>query len=415
MFDYDKWQEIFQSLKRHKLRTILTALAVWWGIFMLVILLGAGNGLQNSFEKGFGDDALNSIWIWPQRTTVSYKGLKPGRNIVFHNDDYDLLRNEMSDLEYVTGRYYLSGSYLTEWEGKSLQINIRSVHPDHQYLEGTIMTDGRYFNETDIKENRKVCLIGKLSKEELMGKDMGSVVGQYLNIHGTTFKIIGEFIDKGADHEMRRIYIPITTAQKIYAGDDIIHNLMVTVGDADKKETMAIADRIRQKIATKHKFDVKDQQAVYIRANIEEYERFQAVFLGIKIFIWFVGIGSIMAGVVGVSNIMLIIVKDRTKEIGIRKALGATPRSIVNMVLQEAIFLTSVAGYIGLLSGFGIIYSLNYYMETNNIEGDYFYNPEVDFVSVLIALIFLVVCGTLSGLIPAMQAARVNPIVAMKS
>lgn len=413
MFDYDKWQEIFQSLKRHKMRTILTALAVWWGIFMLVILLGAGNGLQNSFEHGFRDDALNSIWIWPERTTIPYKGLKPGRSIIFHNDDYDLLKN-MEGIEHATGRFYVSSSYLTEWQGKALSINMRSVHPGHQYLENTIMIDGRYLNNTDLEENRKVCLIGKLSKEDLMGQNTGSVIGEYVTIHGTKFKIVGEFIDDGSDFEMRRIYLPITTAQKIFATDDIIHNLMVTVGDATKEETMKIAESIRQKLAIKHKFSPNDQQAIYIRANIEEYERFQMVFLGINIFIWFVGIGSILAGVVGVSNIMLIIVKDRTREIGIRKALGATPRSIVSMVLQEAIFLTSISGYLGLLSGFGIIYGLNTFMKENDIEGQYFYNPEVDFSSVLIALIFLVVCGTLAGLIPAMKAANVNPIVAIK-
>lgn len=415
MFDYDKWQEIFQSLKRHKMRTFLTALAVWWGIFMLVILLGAGNGLQNSFEHGFGDDALNSIWIWPERTTIPYNGLKPGRYIRFHNDDYEMLKNEIEGIEHVTGRYYVSSRNMTEWEGKTLQINIRSVHPGHQFLENTIMTHGRHINDQDIKENRKVCLIGKLSREELMGQDKKDVVGEYLTIKGTKFKIVGEFIDESSDHEMRRIYLPITTAQKIYGKDDIIHQLMVTVGDATKAQTLAIAQTIREKIALKHKFDVKDEQAVYIRSRIEDYERFQSVFLAIKFFIWFVGVGSILAGVVGVSNIMLIIVKDRTREIGIRKALGATPRSIISMILQEAIFLTSISGYLGLLSGFGIIYGLNAFMVENDIEGQYFYNPEVDFVSVLTALIFLVVCGTLAGLIPAMKAANVNPIVAMKS
>lgn len=412
MFDYDKWQEIFDSIKRHKLRTALTALAVWWGIFMLVILLGAGNGMQNSFEKGFGDDALNSIWLSPERTTKSYKGLKPGRRIRFRNDDYDLLKDKIEGVEYTTGRFYVSSSYLTEWRGTALQINIRSVHPDHQYLENTIMTNGRYLNDTDIEENRKVCLIGKLSREELMG-DVDPV-GEYLNIHGIKFKVVGEFIDEGHENEMRRIYLPMTTSQKAFARTDEVHTLMVTVGDATKEQTLSIAENIRTEFANKHQYASDDKQAIYIRANIEEYERFQTIFNGIKFFIWFVGIGSIIAGVVGVSNIMLIIVKDRTREIGVRKALGATPWSIISMILQEAIFLTGISGYLGLLSGFGVVYALKTFMEKNNIETEFFYNPEVDFGSVVAALIFLVICGTLAGLIPAIQAARVNPIEAMK-
>jgi putative ABC transport system permease protein len=415
MFDYDKWQEIFQSLKRHKVRTMLTALAVWWGIFMLVILLGAGNGLQNSFNKNFADDALNSIWIFTYRTTLPYKGLKPGRWIRFHNDDYEMLENEVEGVEHITGRYYVSNRNLTEYKGKALQINIRSVHAGHQFLENTIMTKGRHINDRDVAENRKVCIVGEIAREELMGKSDKSVIGEYLTIKGTKFKIVGEFTDEGSDREKRHIYLPITTAQGIFGKDDMINQLMLTVGDATKEETLAMVETIRAKIATKHKFDIKDDQAIYVRARIEEYEQFQTIFKAMQVFIWFVGVGSILAGVVAVSNIMLITVKDRTKEIGIRKALGATPRSIVTMVMQEAIFLTSIAGYIGLLSGFSIIYGLNYFMESNDIQGEYFYNPEVDFISVLAALIFLVVCGTLAGLIPAMQAAKVNPIVAMKS
>jgi len=414
MFDYDKWQEIFQSLKRHKMRTILTALAVWWGIFMLVILLGAGNGLQNSFEKNFSDDALNSIWIYTYRTTLPYKGLKPGRWIIFHNDDYEMLK-EVEGVEHITGRYYVSNRNITEYQGKALQINIRSVHAGHQFLENTIMVEGRHINDKDVAESRKVCIIGEIARKELMGKGSGSAIGEYLTIKGTKFKIVGEYTDEGSDNEKRKIYLPITTAQGVFGKSDMINQIMLTVGDATKEETLAMVDNIRTKIATKHKFDIKDEQAIYIRARVEEYEQFQTIFLAIKFFIWFVGIGSILAGIVAVSNIMLITVKDRTKEIGIRKALGATPRSIIAMVLQEAVFLTSIAGYVGLLSGFSIIFSLNYFMESNDIQGEYFYNPEVDFISVLIALVFLVICGTLAGLIPAMKAANVNPIIAMKS
>ena len=413
MFDYDKWQEIFESLKKHKLRTLLTAFAVWWGIFMLVILLGAGNGLQNSFEKNFGDDAINSIWLYPDRTSEPHKGLPVGRRVRFNNEDFNLLRNQVEGVEHLTGRFWLGGDLVIENKGKTLSFDVRSVHPDHLFIENTLMQEGRYLNESDIRERRKVCVIGKLVKEGFF--ETGEpVIGEHISIKGTKFKIVGTFEDKGHLNEMRKIYIPITTAQRIYSTEERIHQLILTVGDATLEESKIIENNIRQELAAKHDFSPVDKQAVYISNNIEEYEQFQMIFLGIKFFIWFVGIGSIIAGVVGVSNIMLIIVKDRTKEIGIRKAMGATPRSIISMILQEAIFLTGTAGYLGLLCGFGVVYALQSFMAENEIETEFFYNPEVDFMSVMTALIFLVFCGTLAGLIPAIKAVRVNPVTAMR-
>ncbi|MEO1259228.1 MAG: ABC transporter permease [Bacteroidota bacterium] len=413
MFDYDKWQEIFESLKKHKLRTLLTAFAVWWGIFMLVILLGAGNGLQNSFEKNFGDDAINSIWLYPDRTSEPHKGLPVGRRVRFDNEDFNLLRNHVEGVEHLTGRFWLGGDLVIENRGKTLSFDVRSVHPDHLFIENTLMREGRYLNESDIHERRKVCVIGRLVKEGFF-KSGEPVIGEHITIKGTKFKVVGIFEDEGHLNEMRKIYIPITTAQRIYSTEDRIHQLILTVGDATLEESKIIENNIRQELAAKHDFAPIDKQAVYISNNIEEYEQFQMIFLGIKFFIWFVGIGSIIAGVVGVSNIMLIIVKDRTKEIGIRKAMGATPRSIISMILQEAIFLTGTAGYLGLLCGFGVVYALQSFMTENEIETEFFYNPEVDFMSVLTALIFLVCCGTLAGLIPAIKAVRVNPVTAMR-
>ncbi len=414
MIDFDKWKEIFDSIRKHKLRTFLTALAVWWGIFMLVILLGAGNGLQNSTERNFRDDAINSLWLYPSRTSQPYKGLPAGRWIHFTNKDYDLIKNRVKGIEYITGRYYLSGEYMSEYKGKALSFDVRGVHPDHKYLENTIITSGRFINEKDIDKLRKVCVIGKLVKEGFFQKEEDPL-GKYLTIKGTKFQIVGVFRDEGHENEMRKIYLPITTTQRTFGKDDRINQLMVTVGDASKAESVEIENSIRRELAALHNFAAKDKRAIYINNSIKEYQDIQMLFTGIRVFIWFVGIGSIIAGVVGVSNIMLIIVKDRTKEIGIRKAMGATPWSIISMIMQEAIFLTGLSGYLGLLSGFSIIYLLKTVMENNNIEMKYFYNPDVNFGSVLSALIFLVICGTLAGLIPAIQAVRVNPVIAMRT
>ena len=414
MIDFDKWQEIFSSMKRHKLRTFLTALSVWWGIFMLVLLLGMGKGLQNSVEHNFKDDAINSLWIRSGRTSKPYKGLPPGRYIRYTNDDYNLIKSQVPEVEFITGRYYMWGEFNIEYKNKSLAFDIRCVHPDHQVLENTIVTDGRFLNDIDLKEYRKVCVIGKIVAEDFFEDDKNPI-GEYLTIKGTDYKIVGIFRDEGHENEMRKIYLPVTTAQRVDSANGRLHQIMVTIGDASVEESYLIEDKIRKLLAERHKFALDDESAIHISNEVEDYQEFQMVFAFIKGFIWFVGIGSIIAGVIGVSNIMLIVIKDRTKEIGIRKAMGATPISIISMVMQEAVFLTSLAGYIGLISGFGLVYGMNYLMVENNIEVEFFRNPEVDFLTVLTALLFLICCGALSGLIPAVQAVRINPVTAMKS
>jgi len=414
MFNLDRLQEIIDSLKRHKLRTIATALAVWWGIFMLVLLLGVGNGLQNSFNRDFADDAINSIWIWGGQTTQNYKGFNIGRSIQFTNKDYESLNKKIDGIEYSAGRYNLARDYLTTYKEKSLPFEIRAVHPDFRYVVNTTIKQGRYINELDIQKARKVAIIGKIAKEELFGKTE-NVIGKYITINTIPVQIIGVFTDMGGKREMRRVYIPITTAQKSFTQGTPLHNLVVTVGEATLEESKIIGDNIFKELTAVHHIHPKDKQAIYIRNNFEEYQRFTLIFAGIKLFIWLVGIGSIIAGVVGVSNIMLIVVKDRTREIGIRKAIGATSSSIINTILCEAIFLTSIAGYIGLLMGFSLVYGINYLINSLELKLDFFYNPEVDFLSALYAILFLVVCGVLAGLLPAIQAVKINPVEAMKA
>ncbi len=412
MIDYDKWQEIFTSLQQHKLRTFLTAFSVWWGIFMLVILLGAGTGLENSITHNFRDDAINSIWAFPGETSKPYKGLPVGRRIKMDNDDFDKT-SKIDGVRLTTGRYYLNGTFFISRGDKSFSYDIRSVHPSHQVVENTSVTDGRYINDIDIQKTRKVCVIGRTVKESFFEKEE-TVLGEYLQIKGIEYKIVGVFTDSGSPREMEKIYLPISTTQKI-DGTDQINMLIYEIGDASLEESRIIEEKIRNQFALKHKFSNSDERAVYVRNGIESYQEFQTVFSFIRGFIWFVGIGSIIAGVIGVSNIMLIIVKDRTKEIGVRKALGATPLSIVGMIVQEAIFLTGVAGYIGLASGLGVIFGLQQIMVQNEIEIEYFRNPEVNTSVVVGALLILIVSGAVAGLIPALQAVRVNPVTAMKS
>ena len=407
MFDYDKWQEIFNSIRRHKVRTFLTALGVFWGIFMLVLLLGAGKGLQNGVEYEFQDDAMNSLWIRRGFTSVEHRGLPEGRRIQFTNEDYDLLHSSFSGVEHLTGRFYLSGDQLLSYEEKQLSFPTRGVHPGHQYLENTLMRRGRYINERDLYEFRKVAVIGEVARESIFGN--ANPIGKEVSIGGIPYTIVGEFYDKGSTDEMRIVYLPITTTQKVYAGTNEVHQLMVTTGDMPLSQMQELERDIRRMLSARHQFAMQDRKAVWITNLAEEYQQFQSLFAAIRAFVWFVGIGSIIAGVIGVSNIMLIIVKDRTREIGVRKAMGATPRDIIMMVLSEAVFITALAGYAGLAAGVGVLALMS------DLAVEYFRHPQINIWVGLAATLVLVVTGALAGLMPALQAARINPVEAMKA
>jgi putative ABC transport system permease protein len=407
MIDTDKWREIFNSIQRHPLRTILTALGVFWGIFMLIILLGAGDGLQNGVEYEFRDDAINSMWIRNGTTSMPYRGLPKGRRIEFTNEDYDMLREQFEDIEHLTGRYYLSGDQMTVYKDKRLSFSTRAVHPGHRYLENTLIDAGRYISEQDLKDVRKVAVIGKIVKQDLFGEE--DAIGKEIEIGGIMYTVVGTYSDTGGENEMRIIYIPVTTAQRVYAGTNRLHQLMLTTNDLTLEETKKLENKIHAAFAARHDFSLDDRRAVSIFSAAEEYQKFINLFTAIKIFVWFVGLGSIIAGVIGISNIMLIVVKDRTREIGVRKALGATPYSIISMILQESVLITAVAGYLGLLAGVGVISLME------SMEVDFFRSPQVDLGVGLAATLVLVIAGALAGWMPARQAARINPVEAMRS
>lgn len=406
MFDLDKWQEIFLSLNRHKLRTILTAFGVFWGIFMLVLLLGAGNGLFNSVEHDFADEAINSIWLTPRRTTMPYQGLKKGRQIKFDNSDYNFIQEHFEGIDEITGRFFLSGDKKVTYKDKSLSFPVQSIHPAFRKIENLGILEGRFLTKQDLDEVRKVCVIGTKAKENLFGDE--NPLGEMITIDNVVYKVIGVFTDS-SDWILKNIYIPITTAQKVYSGQNRLHRIMFTTQGTDVEEISKIEEQVLSAFAARKNFDPADKRAIWSSNNAEDFEEFAGMMTAIKGIIWLVGIFTIIAGVIGVSNIMLIIVKDRTKEIGIRKSLGATPFSIVSMILQESIFITALAGYAGMASGVLLI-SL-----CKNIKTDFWRTPHVDLSVILMATFVLVISGALAGLIPALKAARVNPVIAMKS
>ncbi len=418
MFDIDKWQEILATIKKNKMRTFLTGFSVAWGIFMLMILLGSGNGLSNGVSENFKRNAINAMWLWSGNTSIPYQGMKEGRQIRLTNSDYDLLK-DMPGIEYSSGRYYIGGnkfSYGNEY-GDYTAI---TCHPDLKEVESIEIVEGRFVNQIDIDQARKTVVIGKDIYDALF-KDKNAI-GEYVKINNIPFKVVGICKESGGTRH-RNAYIPVTTGQKVFNGSNRLHNFALTIDAKTVAESQVIENRVRETLARKHKFDVTDESALGSYNKLEDVIETMKIFQAIKIFIWIIGIGTLIAGVVGVSNIMLIVVKERTKEIGIRKAIGASPRSVVGLILLESILITTIAGYIGLVLGTGLMEGLNFIVEqqyaasaaTNGGNGDtIFRNPTVDLNVAMFATMLLIVAGTFAGYIPAKRAARIKPIEALR-
>lgn len=411
MFDIDKWQEIFSTIQKNKLRTFLTGFSVAWGIFMLIVLLGSGKGLENGIHSNFDADAANSIWIFPGQTSKPYKGIQPGKYVRFTNEDYERLKREIDNLERISSRYDIRGNDLISYKNEYGSFGINTVHPDMEFIENSFPIKGRFINNIDIEKSRKVAVIGDLVEEALF-KNGKSPIGEYIKIQGIPFKVVGIYSENSNnDGERRRVYIPISTAQMIFDGGNRINNIALSVKDMTVDESKQFEERLKASFAANHNFDKEDDRAIFIRNNQENIKEFQNAFQGIRLFIWVIGIGTIIAGIVGVSNIMIIVVKERTKEIGIRKAIGATPWSVVSSVLQESILITSFAGYIGLVLGVTLMEII-----AKNVPADsmMFKNPEIDMSVAISATILLIISGTFAGYIPARRAAKIKPVVALR-
>ena len=410
MFELDKWQEIFSTVQKNKLRTFLTGFSVAWGIFMLVVLLGSGKGLENGVAQQFQGGATNGIWITSGVTSMKYKGLQIGRNIKFTNEDYDILNTTIKGHDHISARLFL-GNNLTSYKNQYGSFFISPCHPDYGYIKEVEMIQGRFLNNIDIRDFRKVAVIGEKVKAALFKGTDTVAMGKYITINGVLFKVVGVFRDFSRnDNELRRIYIPISSAQRIFNGDNVIQQISFTTGTATPVQATAMVENTKSLLSRRHTFDVNDKSAMEIWNKNEDVQRFNALFSGIRLFIWIIGIGTIIAGVVGVSNIMMIVVKERTKEIGVRKALGATPSSIIGLILQEAIVITGFSGYIGLVLGIGLLELVSSKMPAT----DFFKNPEADFSIAVGATILLIVAGAIAGLVPAMKAANVRPVDALR-
>jgi len=375
---------------------------------MLVILLGSGYGLENGVKKEFSGDAVNYLSINGGLTTKAYKGMKPGTFVQLNNEDYLSLK-QTKGVTSTSARSRIFGNSVLSYQNEYGSYDIFAVHPEYGEVESLKTIKGRYLNQTDVRESRKVVSIGKIV-EQAIYKGKVESVGTYLMVNGVPFLVIGVFDDPGGERDLSRVYIPATTAQQVFNRGNSIDNISLIMNGADEKTSIAAEEVVRQQLSVRHKFDPTDQRAVFIFNTIKEYKKFLDLFWSIRLFIWIIGIGTIIAGIVGVSNIMMIVVKERTKEIGVRKALGASPWSIISLIMQEAVLITSVAGYTGLVIGVVLLELVG-----NAIKGvDYFANPEINLQVAIGATILLIFAGMIAGLVPAKRAASVKPVEALR-
>ena len=415
MIDTDLYKEIWQAISKNKMRSTLTAFGVFWGIFMLVVLSGAGNGLENGINRQFEGFATNAAFMWTNRTTEPYKGFKKGRSWQFDNDDMMSLRRNVPEIEYLVPRlqaYRQNTENNVVFKDLSGSFQIQGDYPELIKVEPIEMDKGRFLNEIDIKQNRKVCVIGSKVYNSLFPHDENPI-GKYIRVSGVYFRVVGVTSSKGSINigydKKEAVHIPFTTVQHTFNYGDIVHFFSFTA--KPQYEVSNVEEAIITILKRRHSISPDDNGAVG-HINIErQFKIMSYLFIGIRGLIYLVGLGTLLAGIIGISNIMLVIVKERTKEIGIKRALGATPFNIIKQILMEAILLTLSAGYIGLILGILVNEGLNVALS----EGDsIFLHPGISLSYGLKALLILVISGALAGLLPANRAVRVKPIDAIR-
>ncbi|MCM5661863.1 ABC transporter permease [Galbibacter mesophilus] len=408
MFNRDLWSEIFHSIKSNKLRTFLTGFSVAWGIFILVLLLASVDGMKNGFTKQFNDDATNSIFIYPGTTTKPYGGFEAGRRIQFDNEDIEYIEKSFPGYyEYITPRF--TKSVTARVGNETGTYSARAVNPDHQQIERTVINNGRYINENDIKNTLKVAVIGKVISDELF-KDQDPV-GNNIILNDLSYKVIGVFSDDGNEREERNMYVPVTTFQRLYGNTNKIDQIALTYNpEFNFAEAINFSDNLEVILKRRLVIDPDDQGALYMNNYAEGFSDVSNFTTMLSVISIAIGMLILIAGIVGIGNILVFIIKERTKEIGVRKALGARPYDVIKLVLLESVFITSVSGMIGLFFAMGLVALIS-----PIVDAPAFSNPSVDTVTVITSTIVLIVAGVLAGLIPAIKAAKVKPIVALRA
>ncbi|GAA4800078.1 ABC transporter permease [Litoribaculum gwangyangense] len=409
MFDLDLWREIFQSINKNKTRALLSGFTVAFAIMLFTILFGIANGLENTFEKFFIRTAENAITVRFGTTSKPYKGLKIGRQVRPSNKDLDYLEKEFGeDIQYMSPK--ISRNYQVSYKKQKGGYTVTGVAPDYQYIEKAEIKNGRFLSLKDVNNKEKICVIGRLVEEDLYLKE--SAVGKYIDLEGVQYKVVGVYSDGGGDSQERVIYLPYTTIQRLYLGKDDIGDISLTYNpNLTVDQALALVEEMTIKL--KNRFDVapNDQRGVRIGNQVlTAKKRLDNISSGLGALIPIIGFGTLIAGILGISNIMIFIVKERTKEIGIRKALGASPKSIVSIILLESILITTITGYLGLLIGVGILESIG-----SSLERYFITDPSVSSSLLFSATIVLIIAGTIAGFVPAKKASKIKPIIALRN
>ena len=414
----DIFQEIFGTIKRNKLRTALTGFAVAWGIFMLIILLGAGNGLLNAFEQQSGNMAMNSFQIWPGRTSMPYQGLKEGRNIKLTEKELELTRQMTDHVTHASAILQQSGVILS-YKQDNVSLQMTGAMPNYPETNGLKLKEGRFINRLDMKERRKVIVLHEKTVEMLLGDEKSQAIGKHINASGIAYQIVGIYTTPMEEFSPTA-YLPYTTLQLIYnKGDGVGSLVFLTKGIDDMPSSETFEKEYRTAISKVKQFDAEDRSAIWVRNRFKQYLQQQTAIGILKTAIWIIGIFTLLSGIVGVSNIMLITVKERTHEFGIRKALGAKPYSILSLIIAESIAITTFFGYIGMIAGIAVTEYMNavageQVVDVGVVSATVFVNPTVDMHIAIQATLTLIIAGTLAGFFPARKAVMIRPIEALR-
>ena len=419
IFDRDNWQEIYYSLKQNKLRSFLTAFGVFWGIFLLLVMLGASKGLQNGALDNFSNRATNSFFVWTRPTTLPYKGFPIGRRFYFNNEDIRALRQNIPEIQHLGPRNQVGGHRGVTNVTRGLKdgaFSINGDYPEYRHIQFLKITAGRFINDLDMDGRRKVAVIGTRVREVLFDKEENPM-GEYIRVRGVNFKVVGVFTTNSegdqAEEETQTIFIPFTTFQHAFNYGQRVSWFSIT--SQPHVPASVVEKKVIALLAERHQVSPEDK-AAFGRYNVEkEYRKMVNLFKGIRVLTWFVGVFTLIAGVIGVSNIMLIIVKERTREIGIRRAIGATPYNIITQIMAESVLLTALSGYLGLFAGVVIVELASHVLTATGAKVEYFRNPEIDFKVAIASLSILVICGALAGLIPGRKAVSIRPVEAIRN
>jgi putative ABC transport system permease protein len=412
MFDIDKYKEIWQTITRNKMRSFITGFGVAWGIFLFVVMFGIGNGVQQGLLDAFGESIINSLIIMPRKTTMEYKGFNPDRSWNIYNEDINIIRQTLPDVKYISGMVYNGAGKIMH--GDRTQSYMLQA-PDVDYFNINVLSIlyGRLFNRVDMEEKRKICIIGKRVWEEMFDKD-DNPVGKQLIINGIAYNVVGvvaapssEVNFMGNPDEI--VFMPLTTMQQINNTGSVIHILMAVV--ASTADIKKVETKIQDLLKLNHSIAPEDNDAM-ISFNMHDYFlMFNNLFLGIKILVWIVGMGTLLAGVVGISNIMLISVRERTNEIGVRRALGAKPNVILRQIMGEGLLLTFIAGYIGFLLGVVVLSGVNKMIQ---MQSPLPMDMQISFGMSMFAMAILLMAGVIAGIIPARNALKIKVIDAIR-